>query len=412
MTQMMHSQFPASDSTDPTRLFIDTFFDTIKAECSPLLSVFSFDLIGPVVQTSKQVRRMISALGASLASNDSHVPGRMYDRQFTELYRQVQSEASTSKLHCPQGQDDNEHILSALLLGFLELITDASGLRWNSLYEGILRSHVWQRGPQGFSGTLEESLLNMYWICEGFRALSFDEDSRIIEWQNLKPQAPEYCHIRSPMPDRSLNLGDEACLAHCIAYLGSLNKRCLNWVYNSRRINPYSAHGTNESVSVMDCVGNEWLLHLLVGRGIVKEGFRVRDEISSLAPSLSAERNIRGECHVDFIMPFYHCGLVCISRFFIDPVWQFLGDELPLLSEEAIESHSLVALSYIEERLIEVAFESVFYLPLLMGISLEVRSLRHRYQITQLLQLIEKRGFAVARTCNSDIQLAWTLVPN
>ncbi|KAJ5192412.1 hypothetical protein N7449_008554 [Penicillium cf. viridicatum] len=144
----------------------------------------------------------------------------------------------------------------------------------------------------------------------------------------------------------------------------------------------------------MDCVGNDWLLHLLVGRDIVKEGFRVRDEIFNLAPSLSAEHNIGGECHVDFTMPFYHCGLVCISRFFIDPVWQFLGDELPLLSEETIKSHSLVALSYIEERLIKVNFESVFYLPLLMGISLEVRSSRHRHQITQLLQLIEKRGFA------------------
>lgn len=64
---------------------------------------------------------MISALGASLASNDGHIPGKMHDHQFTKLYRQVQLEASTSKLHCPQGQDDNEHILSALLLGFLEV---------------------------------------------------------------------------------------------------------------------------------------------------------------------------------------------------------------------------------------------------------------------------------------------------
>ncbi|KAJ6012633.1 hypothetical protein N7522_002988 [Penicillium canescens] len=156
------------------------------------------------------------------------------------------------------------------------------------------------------------------------------------------------------MPDPSLNRRDEACLAHCIARLGSLNKRCLTWVYNSRGINPYFAHGTNESASVMDCVGNDWLLHLLVGRDIVEEGFRVRDVIFNLAPSLSPERNVGRERHVDFIMPFYHCGLVGISRFFIDPVWQLLGDELPLLSEETIESHSLVALSYIEERLTKV----------------------------------------------------------
>lgn len=46
----------------------------------------------------------------------------------------------------------------------------------------VLRKLIRQRGPRNLSGALEMSLLNMYWVCEGLRALSFDEDTAIGEW--------------------------------------------------------------------------------------------------------------------------------------------------------------------------------------------------------------------------------------
>ena len=188
----------------------------------------------------------------------------------------------------------------------------------------------------------------------------------------------------------------------------------MDWVYTFRRIETDFTHGADQSDSVSTVYGDSshWLLHLLAGREIIREGFWVRDKILNLAPTLLSGHDVGWEYPADFIMPFYHCGLVSVSRFFIDPLWQLAGEELPLLPEETIRSHSLVALSCIEQRLGKVNLESVFYLPLLLGISLEVRSPRHRQRVMRLFRMIEDRGFAVARTFISDIQLAWSLVPS
>ncbi|KAF7594863.1 hypothetical protein BBP40_008193 [Aspergillus hancockii] len=128
---------------------------------------------------------------------------RTDERELVNVARQVQLAAS-HKLRCStQGHCvkwDNNAFLGALLLGFLESTADASGLRWNSLYEGTLRNHVWQRGPRGFSGSWEKSSLNIYWTCEGLRALSFDGDSQGIEWRRLEAERPPHNHTRLPHP--------------------------------------------------------------------------------------------------------------------------------------------------------------------------------------------------------------------
>ncbi|KAH8705783.1 hypothetical protein BGW36DRAFT_422319 [Talaromyces proteolyticus] len=411
MTGAICSRFAASGSGDLTSLCIDRFFESIRAECSPLLSVLSWDSIGAIVQASTPVTRIISALGSLFARKDDKLSLRT-KRQFTESAQQSRLHV-TYQLHCSsQGKAvkcDDTSFLGALLLGFLELATDASGLGWYSLFKGALRNQVWQRGPRGFSGTLEESLLSLYWICEGMRALSFDEDSRIMEWQNLDTQTSDHIHTGFTM-SRQFRGQKEGRLAHCMALLGSLNKRCLTWVYNSRRIKTHFAHSIDKSIFTEN-YSNKWVLHLLAGKEIVMEGFRVRDEILHLAPSLSLECDIGQDYPLDFIMPFYYCGLVSVSRRFIDPLWQLVNEELPLLPEEMIRSHSLVALSFIEQRLMKVNLESVFYLPLLLGISLEVRSACHRQRILRLFQRIENKGFVVARTFTADIQLAWSLAP-
>lgn len=145
---------------------------------------------------------------------------------------------------------------------------------------------------------------------------------------------------------------------------------------------------------------------MIVGNDIVREAFAIRTEILELAPDISSNREDQPPFNV--IMPFYYCGLVSVSRFFIDPLWLLASESLPVLSEDTIQSHCHTALAHIERRFGAVYLESVFYLPILSAISLEMQDLTCRKRILKLFQIAQERGFAVASTFCSDIKLAWT----
>jgi hypothetical protein len=149
--------------------------------------------------------------------------------------------------------------------------------------------------------------------------------------------------------------------------------------------------------------------HLVDGRNIVKEGIRVRDEIEKWAPGLSANFSEQNQSYFDSTMSFYHCGLVSVSRLFIDPLWVMTGEQPSTLPEEKIKFHSLNALAHMERRLKRVGIEAFFYLPLLMGIALEMRSDDHRKRILDLLETVEKKGFSMTPTLISDLHLAWSM---
>lgn len=106
-----------------------------------------------------------------------------------------------------------------------QLTTDESGIRWYAIMKDVLRELIRQRGPEGFSGPYEESLLNMYWVCEGLRALSFDEDTAIGEWQEREASISTDTTSVSLSQSQLATKGTEWHLARCIALLGRLNSR-------------------------------------------------------------------------------------------------------------------------------------------------------------------------------------------
>lgn len=149
---------------------------------------------------------------------------------------------------------------------------------------------------------------------------------------------------------------------------------------------------------------------LLDGRSIVQEGLRTRAEIMAWAPALSAQRSRESKESFDAIMSFYYCALVGVSRIFIDPIWLLTGEQLPVIADATIHSHSLAALAHIERRLEKVGVEACFYLPLLVGISLEVRSEQHRKRVLDLFKIIDRKGYPVALTLSADVGLAWSTI--
>ncbi|KAJ5209485.1 hypothetical protein N7449_003864 [Penicillium cf. viridicatum] len=128
------------------------------------------------------------------------------------------------------------------------------------------------------------------------------------------------------------------------------------------------------------------------------------------APALSAQRSRESKESFDAIMSFYYCALVSVSRIFIDPIWLLTGEQLPVIADATIHSHSLAALAHIERRLEKVGVEACFYLPLLVGISLEVRSEQHRERVLDLFKIIDRKGYPVALTLSTDVGLAWSTI--
>ena len=145
------------------------------------------------------------------------------------------------------------------------------------------------------------------------------------------------------------------------------------------------------------------------GRGHEKqaqEGFQIVCEASKTFKALTKLEPCIQKCrHVDFLMAYYHCGLISISRLFVDQAWLPYGP--PTMSEIFIKQGAIAALECIEKVVQSVQLEAGFLLPLLLVVSLEMREQDIRARIATVFKVVQERGFAVVLTYVSDISLLW-----
>lgn len=186
--------------------------------------------------------------------------------------------------------------------------------------------------------------------------------------------------------------------------------RSITWLQKGRAMGLLRSEQLTINPVVTCCNGNDYQLYLADGRDIVKDSYRVRAEVLEWAPGFSDQVGRESLSRLDSTVSMYHCCLVSVSRLFIDPLWALTGEQLPVLAEDIIKSHSLAALTHIERRLRKAGIEAVFYLPLLICISLEVQRLQHRKRILDCFEAINKKGFPVASTVSSDIKMAWSVI--
>lgn len=137
-----------------------------------------------------------------------------------------------------------------------------------------------------------------------------------------------------------------------------------------------------------------------------QEGFQIVSEASEAFKALTQlQPRIQKFRHADFLMAYYHCGLISISRLFVDQAW--MPYEPPIMSEMFIKQGAVAALECIEKVVQAVQLEAVFLLPLLLVVSLEMREQGLRARIATVFNIVQERGFAVASTYVSDISLLW-----
>ena len=109
---------------------------------------------------------------------------------------------------------------------------------------------------------------------------------------------------------------------------------------------------------------------------------------------------------------FYHCNMVAVARLFSDDIWINIED-LPASNHlDKLEEHAVAGLTIIESRMPFINIEAVLFIPLLMSVALEVRSMEARARVRTAFDAIKAKGFAVAGTYMGDIEFAWTAVPS
>ena len=139
--------------------------------------------------------------------------------------------------------------------------------------------------------------------------------------------------------------------------------------------------------------------HAQTGTDIICEASKLFQSFTQLQPRILKCR------HADFLTAFYHCGLVSISRLFVDPAW--LPFDRPLMNETLIKNCTVAALECIEKVSKKAELEALFLLPLLLVVSLETREQPQRHRIAKIFETIQRKGVAVASTYVSDISFLW-----
>jgi hypothetical protein len=174
--------------------------------------------------------------------------------------------------------------------------------------------------------------------------------------------------------------------------------RSISWL-KAWKQSVYQTAGTDVSTKYADtgCTENE--SNPQIAAKITSAASQVINRLTQIESRIQQCKNR------DFLLAYYHCGHISISRLFVDPAW--LPYNPPSMSETFIKQHSLTALDHVEKVNKKAQLEAVFMLPVLLVVSLETREQDVRTRIAVVLKSVQSRGFVVASTYFGDISMLW-----
>lgn len=175
--------------------------------------------------------------------------------------------------------------------------------------------------------------------------------------------------------------------------------RSITWLKRSKKETHPSSGSDIDPVFPTTLDGESYESQAQTGTKIICEASKLFQSFTQLQPRILKCR------HADFLTAFYHCGLISISRLFIDPAW--LPFDSPLMSETLIKNCTVAALECIEKVSKTAELEALFLLPRLLVLSLEMREQHERNRIAKVFEIVQRKWFAVASTYVSDISLLW-----
>ncbi|KAF5257611.1 hypothetical protein FOXYS1_11858 [Fusarium oxysporum] len=288
-----------------------------------------------------------------------------------------------------------------LLTCIFELMIDASGygaiLALESLPVQVIT--FLYTGPP--LSQFDICLLAGYQYLQAALSLVRDQDSFLAGIQFREP---------APRSELSQNLDITAAhhLSHLLILLARCNARSIQCLKQARHVVQARFPNGFKSASLQETLGTPLLDF---GKSVFENAFELLELVGRIFPNPVVDP-IDPEGFNSALIAFYHSVVISVARLFTDTLWGSVGkppaaDEMPHL-----ESHALTALAILERKLVSVGAESLFYLPLMPVIALEIRQLDDKRHVIKILNDIASIGFIVAGTYKTDIQLAWDLTDN
>lgn len=151
--------------------------------------------------------------------------------------------------------------------------------------------------------------------------------------------------------------------------------------------------------------------YIETGQRVVAEGRRAYELLNDLYEGRDdATVSVASE-FISLSLSCYRYGLISLARLFMDPLWTLVDVRPPVglltLDFEGLASTALLAL---ERRLpFAGAVESLLFLPFLLVAALEIKNLEDKARVLALYRAISAKGFIVAETYISDIEMVWKL---
>ncbi|KAL6408775.1 carboxylesterase NlhH [Ilyonectria robusta] len=395
----------AQVSSDRDAPYIDSFFAFMELNSSPFTDPFSRFRLAHFLDESLPVLLVVLSIGrarlhcieatsyADPMKTMSWVPAAR-----NKIRHNLQTIAGTVN---PSPETKSLILALTMLSCIFELMIDSSGYGAILVLES-LPMHVVQSlhiGP--LLSQFDIGLLAGYQYIQAAVCLICDQDTFLAGIQFCEPGA------RSEL---SQNLDTTAAcrLSRLLVLLARCNARSIQWLEQARRVAQAEPTDVPKPASLQEILGPSLLEF---GNAVFENAIEVLELADNIRPSPIVDP-VDPQGFSSPLTAFYHCAIISVARLFTDTLWGAVGktpaaDEMPHL-----ESHALIALAVIERKLVSVGAESVFYLPLITTIALEIRQKDDKRRVMKILNDVALTGFVVARTYKSDMQLAWDLIKN
>ncbi|CAG8125294.1 unnamed protein product [Penicillium nalgiovense] len=344
-------------------------------ESSPVLTtVFAADCLRPLLHDNAILQDTVSLLGGYYASQNPQLLSVLQTDK-TSLFPSLQSlrsiVAAESQPTANIGYCPPVILICALLLSFVELLVDPSGLLWDSWVRQLYAFDRRYREISNSVSPLGRSMSRLARIMNALRAEGL------------------------PYPGRGY-IGTMPGHASLIAWLKTT--RCgLRWVIEwktlislprlQQSVDETHTAGSNFSGINITCVASQFWRHM-----VACALWNSRQELGTFGSAM---------------LTLYQSATIEISHLFSDPCWLSLECELPVMPLQLSYEQARSASNNAESSLQHLHLEAIIYAPVLYAIGMEMACKSDRCRNLKFISDVERKGVSVTNQVLLAIKKDW-----
>ncbi|CAP86441.1 hypothetical protein PCH_Pc20g11120 [Penicillium rubens Wisconsin 54-1255] len=339
----------------------------------------------------------VSLLGGYYASQNpqllsvSQTDKRRLSRSLQSLRNLVatefQSTANTD--YCP-----SVVLICALLLSFVELLVDPSGLLWDSRVRQLYAFDRQHREITSSLSPLGRSMSRLARILNAMRAICHSRDPNA----DVSSQLPHLGSRKLFLTQERVILAQcQDTLLGCLAQDLEMWAQLQWWAIEWKTLTSLSRlqQSVDETYTTKSNFGG-------INITCIASQFQ-RDMIACVLWYSQQELGTFGSA----MLTIYQSATIEISQIFSDPCWLSLGCGLPLMPLQLSYEQASSALDHAESSLQHLHLEAIIYAPALYAIGMEMAHKPDRCRVLKFISDVERKGFSVTNQVLLAIENDW-----